>query len=69
MSIDGADSRIVSLENVAVEQAAINRLLTGLLEHQEQKIDELKNQTASIQRLWVRLAQRHGWLEEGDVAN
>ena len=37
------------------------------LERQEEILQEIRRDARQTQRLWVRLAQRHGWLEDDDL--
>ena len=41
-------------------------ILTSVAERQQSLLEEVKRDAAMTQRLWVRLAKRYGWLEEGD---
>ena len=59
--------RLAALEGLAEGQQAINRLLTTMLEHQQEVLEEIRRDAKQTQRLWVRLAQRYGWLEEDDL--
>jgi hypothetical protein len=61
-------TRVTALEELAQGQEAITRLLTTLLENHHERLEELRRQTAGMQRLWVRLAQRYGWLEDDDLS-
>ena len=75
------DDRVERLEGLAEGQAAINNLMPTLLERQQTllerldaslemhngRLDELQRMTTATQRLWVRLARHHGWLEDEDL--
>ena len=37
-----------------------------LLERQQEMLAEIRRDARQTQRLWVRLAQRYGWLDEND---
>ena len=37
------------------------------LERQQEILEEVRRDARQTQRLWVRLAQRHGWLEDDDL--
>ena len=37
-----------------------------LLERQQEMLAEVRRDAQQTQRLWVRLAQRYGWLDEND---
>ena len=39
-----------------------------LLERLDANMEEVRRDTKMTQRLWVRLAQRHGWIEDDDWA-
>ena len=38
----------------------------ALLERQQELLAEVRRDAQQTQRLWVRLAQRYGWLDESD---
>ena len=37
------------------------------LQRQQEQIDEIREDTKMTRRLWVRLAAKHGWLDEEDL--
>jgi ABC-type transporter Mla subunit MlaD len=37
------------------------------LAHQQELLDEVRQDTKMTRRLWVRLATKHGWLDEDDL--
>ena len=41
--------------------------LKALAERQQSLLEEVRRDTKHTQRLWVKLAQKNGWLEEGDL--
>ncbi len=67
------ERRVERLESIAEGQQAQVGLLTSIaerqqasLEHLGDLLEEVRRDTAQTRRLWVRLAQRYGWLEDGD---
>lgn len=40
-----------------------------MLEGQREMLDEVRGDSKQTQRLWTRLAQRYGWLEDDDASN
>ena len=68
------EERVRELEATAGNhQAMINLLVAiaerqqGTLERLESLLQEVRRDSQQTQRLWVRLAQRHGWLEDDDL--
>ena len=60
--------RVASLEDTSLGHEARIRLLEmlaerqqTLLERQDELLEEARRDSAQTRRLWVRLAQRHGW--------
>ena len=39
----------------------------AILERQQQLLEEIRRDASQTQRLWVRLAQKYGWLEDDDL--
>ena len=37
------------------------------IEQNKERIEQNERHLAALQRLWVRLAQKHGWLEDEDL--
>ena len=37
------------------------------LQHQRELLDEVRQDTKMTRRLWVRLATKHGWLDDDDL--
>ena len=67
------DSRVVTLEactrlltSVAKRQQTLLEELKMGQERQDAMLQEVRRDAKQTQRLWVRLAQRHGWLEDAD---
>ena len=68
------EERIVELETTSRTHNAMLNLLISIgerqqetLERQQELLEEMRRDTQQTQRLWVRLAQRHGWLDEDDL--
>jgi hypothetical protein len=38
----------------------------AMFERQEAMLEEIRRDSKQTQRLWVRLAQRYGWIEDED---
>lgn len=74
------DARVESLETIAQNQEARLNLLTVIAERQQtliesieshlkqmdERMDEYRRETAQTQRLWVRLIERLGLLDDED---
>ena len=43
--------------------------VVDLLEKHSELLSEVRRDAQKTQRLWVRLAQRHGWIEDEDWEN
>ena len=41
--------------------------IVGIIERQQEQLDEIRRDAKMTQRLWVRLATKHGWLDEEDL--
>ena len=52
-------------ETLDRQQALLERH-EELLERQQELLAEVRRDAQQTQRLWVRLAQRYGWLDEND---
>ena len=73
--------RVAELERTANNHDAMFRLMISIGERQQDTLDEIKElvkgqgellaevrrDSRQTQRLWVRLAQRYGWLEDDDL--
>ena len=65
---DNLIERLVRLEE---KQAIQQDALSLLLANHEERLEQAKRDSAKTQRLWVRLCQKNGWLDdldEGDEA-
>ena len=74
------EQRIEALENLARMQAEfngnlmtmlqsqeeVNRNVLTMLQSHEEAMAEMREDHRKTQRLWVRLAQKYGWLEDID---
>ena len=61
------EERIAALEIKTGNHDVMLELLISIGERQLEMLDEVRRDCQQTQRLWVRLAQRHGWLEDDDV--
>ncbi len=75
------EERLDRLEEVTIQLKDTSLQLTKLmaevirmvhrqderLQHQQELLDEVRQDTKMTRRLWVRLATKHGWLDEDDL--
>ncbi len=68
------EERVEALETTTRTHDAMLNLLISvgerqltMLEGQREMLDEIRRDSQQTQRLWVRLAQRHGWLDDDDL--
>ena len=68
------EERIEQLEGTSRTHDVMLNLLVSvgerqleMLDGQREMLDEIRRDARQTQRLWVRLAQRHGWLEDDDL--
>ena len=68
------EERIALLETTSRTHDVMLNLLISIgerqltmLEGQRETLDEVRRDAKQTQRLWVRLAKRHGWLEDSDL--
>ena len=67
---DTADEHKGMLERqqgLAERQQAMLERQDVMVERQQALLEEVRRDSAQTQRLWVRLAERHGWLEDDDL--
>ena len=41
--------------------------IVSILQHQREELAEVREDTNMTRRMWVRLAMKHGWLDDEDV--
>jgi hypothetical protein len=56
-AVNGHEARLELLVNISERQQT-------LLERQDARLDEQRRDNAMTRRLWVRLAQKYGWVDE-----
>ena len=61
------EQRLATLELTSRTHDELFDIAFHLLERQEALLAEVRRDTQQTQRLWVRLAQRYGWLEDDDL--
>ena len=54
-------------EDLIGQQQEILGQQQEILARQQEQIDEIRQDTKMTRRLWVRLATKHGWLDEDDL--
>ena len=69
------EERLEALDTTSRTHDAMLNLLISIaerqqesLERQESLLQEVRRDSQQTQRLWVRLAQKHGWLDDEDLA-
>ena len=69
-TVETAIKHIVDYEKRILEyEGKVLELVTGLHKtfiETQQMVAELRRDTQHNQRMWVRLAQKHGWLDDED---
>ena len=60
------EERVKELEATAGNHQAMINLLIAIGERQQTLLEEIQRDSQQTQRLWVRLAQRYGWLDDDD---
>ena len=63
------EDRWTHLEDYVPNHDATINLLTTLVERQQILLEEVRRDAQMTQRLWVRLAKKHGWLDDDDLTN
>ena len=58
--------RVAELELIAGNHNALIHLLIAIGDRQQALLEEIQRDGRQMQRLWVRLAERYGWLEDED---
>lgn len=73
MTTPTIEERVAQLEGTSrTHEAMLNVLISigerqqEMLERQQEMLAEVRRDAQQTQRLWVRLAQRYGWLDEND---
>ena len=70
------DERLDNIEEFCRMQVDINQrtldmveILGQQLERMDARLEETRRDCQQTQRLWTRLALKHGWLEDDDLAS
>ena len=58
--------RIEALEQTVRTHDVMINLLVSIGERQQELLEEIRRDNQQTQRLWTRLAQRYGWLDDDD---
>ena len=73
MSTQTIEERVAQLEDTSRTHEMMINLLISIGERQQEALErhqellaEIHRDARQTQRLWVRLAQRYGWLDEND---
>ena len=61
------EERVRELEATTGNHQAMINLLVAIGERQQTLLEEIQRDSQQTHRLWVRLAQRYGWLEDDDL--
>ena len=59
--------RIEALEQTVRTHDVMINLLVSIGERQQELLEEIRRDNQQTQRLWARLAQRYGWLDDDDL--
>ena len=60
------EDRLARIEDGFVRLVELNENVVRVLVSQQEQLEEYRRDVRQYQRLWVHLARKHGWLEEGD---
>ena len=58
--------RIEALEQTVRTHDVMINMLVSIGERQQELLEEIRRDNQQTQRLWTRLAQRYGWLDDSD---
>ena len=61
------EERVAELERTATNHEAMFRLMIAIGERQQALLEQVQRDSQQTQRLWARLAQRYGWLDDDDL--
>ena len=59
--------RIEALEQTVRTHDVMINMLVSIGERQQELLEEIRRDNQQTQRLWARLAQRYGWLDDDDL--
>ena len=60
------ESRMTHVETEVKNLNVCISVLTDIAARQQTLLEEIKQDTSMTRRLWVHLAQKNGWMEDGD---
>ena len=61
------EGRLDRLEEVSEKLTELMATVVTAIQHQQELLDEVRQDTKMTRRLWVRLATKHGWLDDDDL--
>ena len=61
------EERLDRLEEVSEKLTELMATVVTAIQHQQELLDEVRQDTKMTRRLWVRLATKYGWLDEEDL--
>ncbi len=61
------EERVEALEITTRTHDAMLNLLISVGERQLEMLNEIRRDSQQTQRLWLRLAQKYGWLDDDDA--
>jgi hypothetical protein len=61
------EGRLDRLEEVSEKLTELMATVVTAIQHQQELLDEVRQDTKMTRRLWVRLAAKHGWLDDDDL--
>ena len=61
------EERLVHLERQEGRLLTLLERMDERIEQNKERIEQNERHLAALHRLWVRLAQKHGWLEDEDL--
>ncbi len=64
---DRHDEMIGRLVVMSEKLVEMDRQLMVAIARTDEKLEEIRKDTRQTQRLWVKLAQKHGWLDDEDL--
>ena len=63
------EERLPGLERREGLLLALTEQIVQILQGHEEQMAELRRDGQQLQRLWVHLAKKHGWLDDEDLAS
>ncbi len=62
------EEAVLRLTAIAEDHTTMLTNQTTILTNQQELLEELRRDVRHTQRLWTRLAQKNGWLDDDDLA-